>query len=131
MALLLFYEDSSGIRQSRLCPEIPEAPLTSLLHHRFRLASLAVRKRPGHAEFVHPSGEALLAVSIAHSGKEALIEFDIRESEIRSYEVFKPVRFERIPVAAVRKGCTVGLMNRGAEIACNFSAEDMAEVLDG
>ena len=131
MALLLFSEDSSGSRQSQLCPDIPEAPLTSLLHHHFKLASLAVRKSPGRAEFVHPGGEVLVAVSLTHAGTEATIEFDIRESEIRSYEIFKPIRFERIPIATLRKGCAVGLMNRGAEVSCNFSAEEMEAILHG
>src|SRR3989338_3326148 len=131
MALLLFYEDSSGARRSQLCPEIPEAPLTSLLHHRFRLSSLIIRKRPGHAEFISPGGEVLVSVSLAHAGAEATIEFDIRESEIRSFEVFKPVRFEKVPLASIRTGCTVGLRNRGAEVSCNFSAEDMQEILHG
>src|SRR3989338_4756392 len=125
MPLLLFCEDSASGRQSQLCPDIPEAPLTSLLHHHFKLASLAVRKSPGRAEFLSPSGEVLVSVSVTRSGKEAIIEFDIRESA----EALEPVRFERIPVAALRKGCTIGLLNRGAEVSCNFSAEEMEVIL--
>ena len=127
MPLLLFYEDSSGSRQSQLCPDIPEAPLASLLHRHFKLSQLVIRKSPGRAEFLSPSGEVLVSGPVPRSGKEAIIEFDIRESA----EALEPVRFERIPVAALRKGCTISLLNRGAEVSCNFSAEEMEAILHG
>lgn len=130
--LFLFFEDSNGKRHIEACPDIPEAPLTSLLHHRFSLGSLVIRKSPGRAEFVHPeSNEVLVVASLTLVEGKAVPEFDIRESEIRSYEVFKPVRFPAVLPGAVRGGCNLGLRNRSAEVACNFTPEEMAEVLNG
>lgn len=127
--LVMFFEDSSLQRQVFRCPEMPEAPRGSLFHEGLDWGKIELRKTGTGVQFYNTVlMETSLAVQILV--QETLeIAFQVMESEIRGFQVFKTVEFKDVSLERIAGGFRVGIERNGKELACSFSPSEVQKLV--
>ncbi|MBI4019736.1 MAG: hypothetical protein HY367_00260 [Candidatus Aenigmarchaeota archaeon] len=129
MAVLVFFEDSQGKRQTFECPELPEAPQGSIFSSGFGWDRLLASRRGGRVDFYNASADELSAfATVEKTAGGIAVAVRITELEIRGFHVFKTIEFQGVKPASIQGGFRVGFESEGRDASYFFSPEEVKEL---